>query len=760
MAADFVVSTAFKSRDEMSKTFKRMSLSAKMFSKTTVGAFKRVERGGLRLKSVMGGVLGAAAVQRGLLALRQGVVTVTSEFLNFEDAITAASAKFGVLDRNSEVFRELGRTAREVGATTEFTSAQAAEGLRFLAKAGWDAQSAMKALPGFVDLATASEMEFARAADIATDVMGAFRLRTDDVSENIRQLTRVNDVLSKAVNMSNIDMEDLFETIKFAGPIAKTAGVSLEQFSAMAAFIGGAGIKGSLGGTALRTMFLNLVAPTNTIKGKLAEFNTEIKNVEQIKKNRKELERLLKVQLESGGKLKNPIQIMKQLSEGMADLSDAEKAAALHAIFGKRAVSGAAVAMDGATGKLQKFEQALNDSSGNAKKLAEFMRTALAKRLAELESAAIEVGFRFIDTFEKRIPGGIDAAIEAVRKFDVKKVVKALGEIYQVSKKLFSLFAENKSVLVGIGAGFAALKLAPVVAGMVSMVTTGAAWLAAGGFSAFFAGVAGAVGPLGAVVLALGGIAAGTHALVTNWDELTLNLKHMAQDMAIEIMMVGSNIKVFFIGLVQDVIESVTDMGNGVISFIRTVGQALNVDVLKNLKNITLAAPKQKPPSEQERRAQIQTAALLASGSTKGPLPRPRPGPAGESFPELVTSLPSEFFPPVATEQTPFTQDRPGEELGRVDLSKLKTRPGETPFRPGAGNFLGPDGRPIGLPDPAAAARAEAGRRQAARAQNEAQKQRVEIEGRIDIAGAPPGSTGTMKTKGAPPVRMNMLGAN
>jgi TP901 family phage tail tape measure protein len=502
----------------MSGAFKKMGLASNKFADKAIKNFGRIERKGISLRRVIGGILGAAAVQKGLNLLQQGVRGVTDEFIDFDDAITAAAAKFGIFDRKAPAFAALGETAREVGATTEFTSAQAAEGLRFLAKAGWEADSALKALPTFVDLATAAELDFARASDIATDVMGAFQLKSTDVTENLKQLTRVNDVLAKAVNMSNIDMEDLFETIKFAGPIAKTAGVSLEEFSAMAAFVGGAGLKGSLGGTALRTMFLNLAAPTDKIKGKLAEFNTEIKNVNQIKDNRKALA-ALGIELDDLGKL-SPIKTLKVLNERMKDLSPTARASALNIIFGKRAVSAAAISMDGATGALQDFETQLQSAGGTSKKMATFMRGSIGKRLAELKSAAIELGFKFIDTFESQIPGGIDTVIKAIRDFDIKPIVKAVQTAIEVSREFLQILRDYKGVILGVASALVALKIGTFVVSMFELIAAAKGLAAVGGISGMFAGLTGIAAPVAAVALAVGGLAAGIITLVTYWDDL------------------------------------------------------------------------------------------------------------------------------------------------------------------------------------------------------------------------------------------------
>lgn len=715
--ADFVVSTVFKSKDEMSQAFRKMGLSADKFSNKTIRSFGRIAQKALSVKTIVGGMLGAAVVQRGFGLMQQGVREVATEFLDFEDSLTAASAKFGVFDRSSDTFKALSATAREVGAATEFTSAQAAEGLRFLAKAGWDAISAMKALPSFVDLATASEMDFARAADIATDVMGAFRLQSKDANENLKQLTRVNDVLSKAVNMANVDMEDLFETIKFAGPIAKTAGVSLEQFSAMAAFIGGAGIKGSLGGTALRTMFLNLVAPTDKIKGKLAEFNTEIKNVDQIKNNRKALEKLLKVQLESGGKLKNPIEILKGLNAGMAKLSETEKAAALNMIFGKRAVSGAAVAMDGASGALQKFETALNKSNGNAAKLAAFMRTSLSKRFDALKSAAIELGFKFIDAFEKKLPGGIDAATKAIREFNVRAFLDKLDRVFDKALKVYDTLSRYKGLLVGLGVAFAAVKIGSFVSGIVSLGVALKGAAAAGGFSGLVggAGVLIGVAPIVlAIAAAVGGLSAGIYTLVTNWDDLKIAMGWFIEDIP---------------GILADHARGWANLagiiGGGVVSALKWVGETASTagdswryigkEVLSfhdktwsSFTDMLLGTMREVPNALSKVWDAISSGAISALGRVLDLIKKVGSG---------IAALPSALI-----------------SLGGKLFSSEESSPR--------------------VPEPAAAPRAESARR----AEQQQQAQNISFNGRIDVAG-PPGTKVSGSTKGAPPVQMSLLGA-
>ena len=61
----------------------------------------------------------------------------------------------------------LQNTAREYGATTVFSATEAAEALKYMSLAGWDAQQSSSALGGVLNLAAASGMELGQASDMA-----------------------------------------------------------------------------------------------------------------------------------------------------------------------------------------------------------------------------------------------------------------------------------------------------------------------------------------------------------------------------------------------------------------------------------------------------------------------------------------------------------------------------------------------------------------------------------------------------------------
>src|SRR5690606_7701339 len=121
----------------------------------------------------------------------------------------------------------LRRQARELGATTMFSAGDAASGMAFLAMAGFTPKAIRDAMPGLLDMAKAGDLDLAMTADIASNILGGFRMEAS-------QMGNVADILTKAFTTSNMSLEMLGETMKYVGPVASTAGMGLEEAAAMA----------------------------------------------------------------------------------------------------------------------------------------------------------------------------------------------------------------------------------------------------------------------------------------------------------------------------------------------------------------------------------------------------------------------------------------------------------------------------------------------------------------------------------------------
>lgn len=325
-------------------------------------------------------IVGALAVAGLATFAYQGA----QSFLDFDKAIQSAGAKFAVFEetdvgKQTEIMESLKDAAKDVGSTTAFTAAQGAEGLNFLAMAGFDVQESIAALPGVVNLAVAAEVELATATDIATDTLGAMAPALKDVGDKQKQLAYVSDILAKTTTTSNTTMEMMFETIQEAGPAFAQAGGSMNDFAAITGIMANAGIKGSKAGTAIKNMVVNLQKPTAKMSKTMQDLGIQIDN--------------------GKGVMESLPDILGQISEGSQKMTKIQRNAALATLFGKEALAGASVAFQAGKKDILEYSASLQESEGTAGKMADFMNRGLTGALNSAKSAidaiAIAIGEAF-----------------------------------------------------------------------------------------------------------------------------------------------------------------------------------------------------------------------------------------------------------------------------------------------------------------------------------------------------------------------------
>jgi TP901 family phage tail tape measure protein len=156
--------------------------------------------------------------------------------------------------KGSEQFEALRQQAIKLGADTSFSASQAAQGMEYLAQAGFDANKIMASMPGLLDAAKASGTDLGETAKVVGQMLNSFGLEA-------AQTGRVADILTSAANRSAVDLVSLGESMKYVGPIAKSLNGSLEVTTAMAGLLGDVGIRGSEAGTALRALYNRMASP-------------------------------------------------------------------------------------------------------------------------------------------------------------------------------------------------------------------------------------------------------------------------------------------------------------------------------------------------------------------------------------------------------------------------------------------------------------------------------------------------------------------
>lgn len=309
------------------------------------------------------GIAGVASVAGLGLVLKDTI----DEGANFERTMVFAAAQFpGMIKQGTKEFDKLSAAARKVGDETEFSSQDAAEGLTLLATAGLSAEAAIAALPKVVNFATASKVEFARASDIANQSLGVFSLTSKDATKNAANMSRVMDVLTRAAADSTTNVEEVFDAVKTGGNIAKTAGMSLEQYVGYVEALAGVGIKGGEAGTAIRNMFLELGAPSTAATKGLAHLGVKLAKTKD-------------------GAIDMTATIGR-FSKATAKMSKAQKIKALGDIFGARTIGPFIALMEAGKGTLDDFTKSLEGATGTTEGMAKLLSADMLGALRNFSS--------------------------------------------------------------------------------------------------------------------------------------------------------------------------------------------------------------------------------------------------------------------------------------------------------------------------------------------------------------------------------------
>ncbi len=268
--------------------------------------------------------------------------------------------------------------AIDLGAKTSKSAAEVAQGMEELAALGFNAQQIMKAMPSVISASEASGADMAETATIMASSLNAFGLEAKDSGH-------VADLLAMAANKSAADISYMGDALKYAGPPAKSLGVSLEDTSAAVGIMSDAGLEGSQAGTALRASFIRLANPTKKSAKAMDSMGISLTN--------------------SKGEFVGMPKLIEQFKSGMQGMTKEQKLANVAQIVGTEAASGFLTLIDAGPSKIDKFSNSLKNSDGASKKAADRMKDNLKGSLEQLsgafESAGIIIGNIFSPVLRK-----------------------------------------------------------------------------------------------------------------------------------------------------------------------------------------------------------------------------------------------------------------------------------------------------------------------------------------------------------------------
>lgn len=343
--------------------------------------------------------------------------------LSFEEGADATTTAMNIISAKAE----------QLGATTKFTATEAADAFSYMAMAGWKAEDMLNGIDGVMSLAEASGAELALTSDIVTDSLSAF-------GEAAGEAGRLSDIMAAAATNSNTNVEMMGETFKFAAPLANALGYSMEDVAIATGIMANSGIKATMAGTSLRTMFTRLSTGSGEAGAALEGLGIDLEDGQG---NMKSWLTVMEELRGSFGNLRMPIselnaelnKLDSALEAGEMDEEDfneaqdeliqkaygaegAMKAQYASMLAGKNGLSGFLAIVNSSEEDFDKLTASIYNSEGAAAEMASVMRDNLEGSLTLLSSA--------FDAFKKSIYENISVPMNDLVKSITGNIMPAL----------------------------------------------------------------------------------------------------------------------------------------------------------------------------------------------------------------------------------------------------------------------------------------------------------------------------------------------
>src|SRR5690625_1323580 len=423
-----------------------------------------------------------AAVTGAGVALSAGLGFAVKTAADFESGMSQVAAISGA---TGEEFEALEARARELGGSTSFSAKEAADGLQYLALAGWDTTQMIDGLEPVLHLAEAGALDLGRSADLVTDSMSALGLVVDDLDGYLDQVAATS-------SNANSDIDALMEAMVIAGGTFDRFNVPLEEANAFLGVLANRGFKGSEAGTALNAIMARLTSGTGEAATALEEMGISA--------------------FDSEGNFRGMEEVMYDVKGALDGMDDEQRAHYQTMLAGLNHGKTFSAMLEGLGGEYQDLKGDIKDSDGALKEMRDIMKDNLQGALENLISAFEEV---MISLGTALLP-----------------VVKTLvGWLQNLADWFNNLSDRTKTVIAVIAAVAAglALVIGPILmlVGFIPMIVMG--------FAALGTVIAALTSPITLVVAAL---IAAVVAIIIYWEpikEFFINLWESIKEITIAV---------------------------------------------------------------------------------------------------------------------------------------------------------------------------------------------------------------------------------
>lgn len=411
-------------------------------------AASRAETFGSTMKKVIAAL--------GLAKLAGEIKEFVGSSIELGKGFTAQMSEVGAISgATGQQMEALESTARQYGSTTIFSASQAAEALKYMSLAGWDANQSTSALGGVLNLAAASGMGLGQASDMVTDYLSAFGMQASESAY-------FADMLSYAQAHSNTTAAQLGEAYLNSAAQMHAAGQDVETTTSLLEAMANQGTKGARAGTQLTAMARDITQHMKDGAITIAGTSIAVQDAE--------------------GNFRDFTDILTDVESAVDGLGSAERAAALGEVFTQDSTKGINQILTEGVGKIASYEQALRSSSGAAEEAADIMNDNLKGDLANFNSATEEMKLKIFDNLEQPlrefVKYGTSEMIPALSEWlpnAFGSAAAGIGHVAQAMKPLFELVIKNPeavgTALASLGAGLTTLAVASKAADISKRVT-------------------------------------------------------------------------------------------------------------------------------------------------------------------------------------------------------------------------------------------------------------------------------------------------
>ena len=288
--------------------------------------------------------------------------------IDFEAAMSKLKALSGAGAKDMQALTD---KAREMGKATSFSATEAAEGLQYMALAGWDTNEMLTGIEPVLRLAEAGNLELGRASDLATDSLSS-------MGKSVDELQGYLDIVAKTSTVANTDIDQLMQAFLEVGQTADTLGIDTIDLAANLSTLADAGKKGGEAGHSLQTILSRLSAPTAAISTALDELGVQV--------------------FDSDGKFRGLTTVLQDFDRAMSGLSEEQQLYYSTIIAGKNHLTNFQTLVKNVGTKTADYTKQIKDSDNALFEMAKTMKDNVQGQLERLKSAIEELGLSFGET--------------------------------------------------------------------------------------------------------------------------------------------------------------------------------------------------------------------------------------------------------------------------------------------------------------------------------------------------------------------------